>query len=153
MPLVALAPRTGEVLWKTPGGPPCYGSLIAGEFGGRMQVVGHDATSLGGWDVAKGKRLWTVTPVRKGDFNVPTPIAFEGQVIVSTENNGTRLFRFAQDGQIDPKPVAVNADLSPDTQSSVVVGTKLFGVRGGLRLPRPEKWPETNLAWRRGHVR
>jgi len=130
--LVALAPRTGEVLWKTPGGPPGYGSLIAGKFGGRMQIVGHDATSLGGWDVANGKRLWKVMPGRKGDFNVPTPVAYEGQVIVSTERNGTRLFRFCQDGLIDPKPVAVNAKLAPDTQSPVVVGARLFGGGGGL---------------------
>jgi outer membrane protein assembly factor BamB len=130
--IVALALRTGETLWKTPGGPPGYGSLIVGDFGSRRQIVGHDATSLGGWDVASGQRLWKFTPLKKGDFNVPTPLAYKGQLVISTERNGTRLFRFSADGKIDPTPRAINAELSPDTQSSVLVGSRLFGAAGRL---------------------
>jgi outer membrane protein assembly factor BamB len=129
--LVALAPRTGRVVWKTPGSPAGYGSLLAGEFGGRSQVVGHDADSLGGWDAATGRRLWRLVPPRKGDFNVPTPLAYRGRLVVCTENNGTRLYRFGDGGLIDPTPVAVNADLAPDTTTPVVVGDRLFGAWNG----------------------
>lgn len=126
--LVALDPASGEVVWKTPGRPAGYGSFIAAELGGCRQLVGHDATTLGGWDAATGKRLWTVTPENPSDFNVPTPLVYRGQLLVTTENNGTRMFRFAADGKIDTSPVAACADLAPDTHSPVVVGNRLFGV-------------------------
>ena len=47
--------------------------------------MGHDATTLGGWDVATGERLWTITPQVPGDFNVPTPLIHKEHLIVVTE--------------------------------------------------------------------
>ena len=88
--LVALDPDSGEILWKTSGAPPGYGSLNVGMLGGVKQIVGHDATSLGGWDIATGRRMWTVTPANDGDFNVPTPIIDDGKLLIVTENNGAR---------------------------------------------------------------
>jgi outer membrane protein assembly factor BamB len=126
--LVALDPRTAKTVWKTPGKPAGYGSFIAAKFGGVLQIVGHDAETLGGWDAKTGKRLWTVKPERGGDFNVPTPIVVGDKLLVTTENNGTRLFAFHADGTIDPKPVAVNKRLAPDTHTPVVVGGRVFGV-------------------------
>lgn len=77
--IVALDESSGDVVWKTPGSGPSYGSLIVGTFGGKKQIVGHDAISLGGWDVSSGKRLWSVVPDVPGDFNVPTPLSFDGK--------------------------------------------------------------------------
>lgn len=130
--LVAFHLKTGEVVWKTPGARPGYGSLLLGEFGGVEQLVGHDEATLGGWDPRDGKRLWSLTPPRPKDFNVPTPIAWEGKLIVSTENNGTRLYRFRDGGVIDPAPIATSTELRPDTHTPVRVGTRLFGVHNGL---------------------
>lgn len=127
--LAALDPATGDVLWKTPGRPAGYGSFIAAELGGRKQLVGHDATTLGGWDLATGKRLWSVTPENENDFNVPTPLVYRGKLLVSTENNGTRMFRFAADGKIEKTPIAACADLAPETHTPIVVGERLFGIR------------------------
>ncbi len=126
--LVALDPKTGKVVWKTPGKPMGYGSFIAAKLGGTLQVVGHDAETLGGWDVKTGKRLWSVKPERGGDFNVPTPIVVGDRLLVTTENNGTRLFAFKDDGTIDPKPAAANKRLAPDTHTPVVAGDRVFGV-------------------------
>src|SRR5438128_8768660 len=67
--LVALNPDTGKPIWKTPGRPPSYGSLIVGVLGGVRQVIGHDETMLCGWELATGKRLWEVKPGIPGDFN------------------------------------------------------------------------------------
>ncbi|MBA4187400.1 MAG: hypothetical protein C0467_05205 [Planctomycetaceae bacterium] len=126
--LVALNPKTAKVIWKTPGKPAGYGSFIAAQFGGVHQIIGHDSETLGGWDAKTGKRLWTVTPERRGDFNVPTPILVGDKLLVTTENNGTRLFAFNAEGVIDPKPVAVNKRLAPDTHTPVLAGDRLFGV-------------------------
>jgi outer membrane protein assembly factor BamB len=130
--LVALGLYTGEVIWKTPGGPPAYGSLILGVFGGIRQIVGYDAGSLGGWDPNTGQRRWTLVPEKKGDYNVPTPIDVFSRLLVATENNGTRLHNFSTDGQIRPVPVAQTHDLAPDTSTPVVVDGLVFGCFHGL---------------------
>ena len=46
---------------------------------------------------AGGKRLWRLTPTRRSDFNVPTPIIVGEHLLVPWENNGTLLFRFKKD--------------------------------------------------------
>jgi outer membrane protein assembly factor BamB len=125
--LAALDAKNGKVLWKTPGRAAGYGSLILAEFGGKKQIVGHDADSLNGWDPATGKNLWRLVPPQPNDFNVPTPIVWKDKLIVITENNKTRVFEFHKDGTINPKPIAVNTRLAPDTHSPVVVGNKLLG--------------------------
>ncbi len=144
--LVALDCATGRTRWTTPGLPAAYSSFICGEFGGRRQIVGYDQHSLGGWDVKTGKRLWQLVPPAEGDFNVPTPIAVDGGVVVSTENNGTRLYRFDESGRIISKPAAEFADLSPDTVSPVVTCGRVFGAHRGSALSRRAEWLEAGLA-------
>ena len=130
--LAALDCVTGRTRWTTPGFPAAYSAFICGEFGGRRQVVGYDQHSLGGWDVTTGKRLWQLVPPTEGDFNVPTPIAVKGGVIVATENNGTRLYSFDEAGRIIPTPAADYQELSPDTVTPVVTGGRVFGAHLGL---------------------
>jgi len=125
--LVALDLATGKVIWRAEGDPPGYGSLVPARLGGVRQIVGHDAASLGGWDPATGKRLWTLVPPESDDFNVPTPIVVGDKLLVATENNGTRLYGFDTAGRIVPKPVAKSDDLVPDTSTPVVVDGLVFG--------------------------
>ena len=125
--VVALDPATGKAVWKTSGAPTGYSSFIAGTFGGRRQLVGYDETSLGGWDVKTGQRLWRLVPPEKGDFNVPTPVNLDGRLVVTTENNGTRIYRFSDDGTIDKTPLAQNFDLVTDMSTAVISGGRLFG--------------------------
>lgn len=126
--LVAFDVATGNVVWKTPGAAPSYGSLIVATLGGKRQIVGHDVDSLGGWDVNTGERLWRLQPATPGDFNVPTPIALDGNLLVCTENNGARLYGFDANGKIDPQPKMLNAKLAPDMSTPVVVGQRVFCV-------------------------
>jgi outer membrane protein assembly factor BamB len=130
--LAALNVQTGAVVWKSPGTKAAYGSFLAGRFGGQLQVVGYDADSLGGWDAKSGQRLWRLVPRVSKEFGVPTPVAVGDRLLISSENNGTRLYQFAQNGTIDPHPVAVNQDLAPDCHTPVVVGNRVFGVWSDL---------------------
>jgi outer membrane protein assembly factor BamB len=130
--VVALKPENGEVIWKTPGDKAAFGSFIVGTFGGKRQIVGHDAKAICGWDIETGKQLWRLVPPRRSDFNVPTPIAIANGLIISTENNCTRRYRFDKNGAIVPEPAAINEDLAPDTHTSVAIGNRLFGVWHGL---------------------
>lgn len=127
--LVAMDRFTGKVLWQSPGGEPGYGALILGRFGGRRQIVGHERRALGGWDPATGKRLWTLKPPEPNDYNVPTPVDLgEGRLLVATENNGTRIYEFNDDGTIRPEPVALNEDLLPDSSTPVVLDGRVWGI-------------------------
>lgn len=126
--LVAFDADSGLVRWRTKGDAPGYGSLTVGTLGGRRQIVGHDANSLGGWDIESGDRLWSVKPRSDGDFNVPTPIFHNGKLFVVTENNGARLFEFDQNGRVDPLPVATNLRLRPDMSTPVIVGNYAYCV-------------------------
>jgi len=130
--LVALNRRTGKVVWKSPGRSAAYSSFILATFGGVRQIVGYDATSLGGWDPKTGRRLWELVPPVEGDYNVPTPIALGDKLLVATENNGTRLYAFGPGGAIRPQPVAANAGLEPDSSTPVVVDGLVFGCSGRL---------------------
>ena len=130
--LVALGLYTGDVLWTTPGAPAAPASLILGTFGGVRQIVGYDADSLGGWDPNTGERLWTLVPPVEGDYNVATPVAIEGRLLVATDNNGTRLYDFDTNGRIQPTPVAQNLELRPEMSTPVVLDGLVFGCASGL---------------------
>jgi outer membrane protein assembly factor BamB len=125
--VVALDAKSGKLAWKSPGKAAGHGSFILAKLGGVAQAIGHDVDSLGGWDPATGRRLWRQQPDHANDFNVPTPIAVGDKVLVSTENNGTRLFAFDGDGKITPKPIAVHKRLAPDSHTPVVTAGRVFG--------------------------
>ncbi|MBS0203369.1 MAG: PQQ-like beta-propeller repeat protein [Planctomycetes bacterium] len=129
---VALELESGKVIWKTEGDSAAFASLILATIGGRPQVIGYDATSLVGLDPATGRKLWRHSPRRPNDFNVPTPMVWGDKLVVTTENNGTRLFGFNSEGRLIDEPLAVNNDLAPDTHSPVIIGDRLFGVWDAL---------------------
>jgi len=129
--LVALDYRTGKVVWKCPGESSAYSSFIVGTFGNVRQIVGYDSISVGGWDINTGKRLWKLIPPLEGDFNVPTPLNIDGKLLLTSENNGTRLYEFNDDGTIAPEPIAVNMDLTPDCHTPVAFNGLVFGCAGG----------------------
>jgi hypothetical protein len=125
--LAALDRKTGQTRWQTPGDPVGHAAFILATLGGRRQVVGYDAVSAGGWDPATGRRLWKLVPEHDADFNVATPIVVDDKLLLSTENNGTRLHAFDRQGCIIPTPVAVNEDLDPDTSTPVTCAGLVLG--------------------------
>ncbi len=130
--LAALDARTGQTRWTAPGRPVAYASFVLANPGGRRQIVGYDQEALGGWDPANGRALWRVVPPEPGDFNVPTPLVVDGGLIVVTENNGARRYRFDDAGRLQPKPEAVLADLAPDTATPVIAAGRVFGFHRDL---------------------
>lgn len=126
--VAALDPMTGETLWRGDGEGLGHGSLIEAELGGVRQIVGHDGTTLGGWELETGERLWTLKPEFGGDFNVTTPIVHAGSLLVATENNGTRLYDFDTQGRIQPSARAHNTKLHPDMSTPLPAGNHLVAV-------------------------
>jgi outer membrane protein assembly factor BamB len=135
--LVALNRLNGREIWRSPGSHPSYGSLSLAHLGGRQQIVGHDSDSLGGWDPETGRRLWRLVPPVPNDFNVPTPVKVGDMLLVSTENNGTRLYTFDSDGVIRPEPWAISQRLKPDVSSPVFVDGLVWGAdQAGVHVLR-----------------
>jgi outer membrane protein assembly factor BamB/ABC-type phosphate/phosphonate transport system substrate-binding protein len=126
--VVALDPETGDMVWQSPGDRHAYASFIVATLGGVRQLVGYDRSSLIGRDLATGRRLWTLTPPHGGDFNVPTPLAVDGRLLVMTENNHARIYDFESSGRIIPQPSASNDQFSPDVSSPVVAAGRAFCV-------------------------
>ncbi len=104
-------------------------------IGGQRQVVGFDAESLGGWEVATGHRMWEWKPPVGGGFNVPTPVIVPGEpvrVLISNETDGTLLFVFNDDGSLLAEPVASSEDLSAEMATPVRVGRHVIGIQDRL---------------------
>ena len=144
--LAALDPGTGEIGWSTPGRIAAYASFIEATLGGQRQLVGYDKVSLGGWDVETGRRLWELKPAIPGDFNVPTPVVIGKDLVITTENNGTRLYGFNEDGTIVPEPKGRFDRLAADSSTAVVVNDRVFGVWNDLYCLAPDE--ELELLWR-----
>ncbi|MEX0726093.1 MAG: PQQ-binding-like beta-propeller repeat protein [Planctomycetaceae bacterium] len=130
--VVGLNPETGETVWTSEAGKPGHSSGVVTTVAGRTQLIGYDATSLVGWDATSGERLWSIVPPLLGDFNVPTPIIHDNRVLVTTENNGARLYQFDENGILNPTPVAANGNVNPDSHTPVLSRDRVYGVVGGL---------------------
>jgi outer membrane protein assembly factor BamB len=136
--IAALDPLSGETLWATGSTPPGHASLLVAPRGAGRQLIGYDKLSLGGWDPATGERLWTFTPPVTGDFNVPMPLLLGNQLLLTTENNGARLYPLNAKGAPATAPSAQYEALSPDAHSPVTTAGRVFGVHAGLHALNPE---------------
>lgn len=129
--IAALDRRTGAVKWKTPGNAAAYAAFIHATFDGVSQIIGYDSGSLGGWHPDTGARLWTLVPPDGSDFNVTTPIVLGDRLLLATENNGTRLYRFDGAGRIVQEPAAKNDALAPDTCTPGIAGQRVIATAYG----------------------
>ena len=129
--LVALDRKTGTVLWQTPGHAAAYSAFISGTFDNVPQIIGYDAAGFGGWDPQTGKRLWELVPPDGSDFNVTTPVIVGGKILLATENNATRLYRFDGHGALVAEPAQRNTDLAPDTCTPAIAHNRAFATAYG----------------------
>jgi hypothetical protein len=124
--VVTIAPQTGELLWAASGAAANYSSIIAGCFGGVSQVVGYDQKGLCGWAIDSGQLLWRLETGLGRGYIVPTPIEWEGKLIVSHEK-GTYVHRFGAGGIVDSHPLAMTKQLSPSIGTPTRAGKWLLG--------------------------
>lgn len=146
--LAALDPDTGAPVWQAPGAAHAFASPVVATLGGVRQIVAYDRESLSGFDPGTGDRLWTLEPPLPGDFNVPTPVAAGGKLLVVSENNGARLHAFDDQGRIEPEPEAMNRRLAPDMSTPIVTAGRAFCVSDKLYCLRADTLSEV---WVDGH--
>jgi len=132
--IAAFEIETGDVVWQVPGRQAAYASLVEWVHGSQRQVIGFDYRTLGGWDIADGKRIWEVKPKVGNDFNVPTPIVSPQGIFLTSENNGTRLHRWTREGVAEATTAAEFLDLAGDSHTPILIDDYLVGVDRGLRV-------------------
>ncbi len=130
--LAALNLTTGETLWTGSGSKVGYATPLLCSKNGRSQVVGYEERAFSAWDLRDGVKLWSLVPEWEGDFNVPSPICLGNQLVLVTENNGTRSYHFDEQHRLIDSPVAKHDELTPDTHSPLAISDLILGVQGGL---------------------
>ncbi len=133
-PVAALDPETGSVLWTGAGQGLNYANLTIGVLGGVEQVVAYDQLTAGAWDPATGRRLWSMPVENAARYIVPSPVIVHGRLLLSSDQEGARLFSFDPGGAIAKEPAALNEDLAPDVSTPTVWGDTVLSASSGLVL-------------------
>ncbi len=130
--LMALDPNTGETIWTTKTAAANYSTFAAGKVGGVRQIIGYDATVIGGWDVASGKQLWAMPADNSKGYIVPSPVLIGGKLLLATESEDARMFKFGAGGVLNVEPACENKDLRPEMATPTAQGDLLLGISNGL---------------------
>ena len=67
-------------------------------------------------------------------YVVPSPVAVHGRLLLTSDQQGARLFSFGSGGAIEPQPAAVNEDVAPDVSTPTVWGDAVLCASAGLVL-------------------
>ncbi len=138
--VVSLEEETGEVRWQASELPAAYASPVVSvpnqQPGPNVSasnpvLIVTGAKSIRGIDLTNGKQCWEIVPETSGDFMVPTPIVAGSHLLITSENNGTRMYDLAAKKSQGAAPLPLLAKskiLSGDTHTPVVVGDFLIGV-------------------------
>jgi outer membrane protein assembly factor BamB len=87
--LVAVDAVSGEEVWSSGKDGPSYSSPILIELQGSRQIVEWNERALIGVDSASGRLLWEYPyPQDYTDQNMPTPVFYQGLVLLGGENRG-----------------------------------------------------------------
>jgi hypothetical protein len=137
--MIALDAKSGDTKWSYAGRNAAYASPILSGPSSPKQIFGFDELSMGSWDANTGQRLWEYVPKHRSDFNVPTPTLIRDQLIVSSENNGTRILGPNAKSRGKPEVLATFADRVSDTHTPIRLGRYVVAAYEGVVLLDPER--------------
>ena len=129
--LTAFDAATGEPRWAWEGDGPAYGSPMAFELGGVLQVVVFTQNHFVGVDAEDGALLWQRPFTTPGDITSQTPLLHGDLVVQSGRGKGVVAFRVVPGGggwtteevwKVDGQEVSL------EMASPVAAGNLLFGL-------------------------
>ncbi len=126
--LTAFDAASGEVKWRWTGDGPAYASPIVVELGGVRQVVTETQNNIVGVSATNGQLLWKIPFTTEYDQNIPTPLVYHDELILSGISKGMMAVRAAQkNGKWSTETMWRNPDVALYMSSPVAAGNLLFG--------------------------
>lgn len=128
--LVALNVVDGEEVWRLKKDGASYSSPLIAELGGVRQVVEWNHRTLAGVNSETGKLLWeTPFPHQAPNQNMPTPVLYQGRILLGAENRGLHCFepQFS-DGTWSVDKVWSERRIALDMSTAVMNGDRLYGM-------------------------
>ena len=126
--LTAFDAASGEVKWRWIGDGPAYASPIVVELAGVRQVVTETQNNIVSVDATSGQLLWKIPFTTEYDQNIPTPLLYHDELILSGMSKGIMAVRASEkDGKWSTETVWRNTDVALYMSSPVASGDLLFG--------------------------
>lgn len=137
--VVALAKKTGDLVWKCPlpeADDAAYSSAIVIEVGGVKQYVEFLSKGLVGIDAATGKSLWRYEKTAQGSAaNIPTPVAADNYVYSAGGRTGGGLVQLSlNDGTFTAEQLYFAQKLPNSIGGSIKIDDYLYGTSSGSLL-------------------
>ncbi|MEO8353916.1 MAG: PQQ-binding-like beta-propeller repeat protein, partial [Chthoniobacteraceae bacterium] len=126
---VALNKANGEIVWKSGGDKPGYGSPVVANSGGVQTVVVFKAKDVVGLDLKTGRELWRTGWKTDYDVNAATPLISGNLVLVTSGYNaGAGCFQIGAGGKVTQK--WKNKILRSHFNSPVIFENAIYGIDG-----------------------
>lgn len=131
--VAAFDAQTGEPRWMAGTDPAGYSSPTLLKLGGKEQIVAFTGASALGMSPTDGKLLWRYPYETDFGCNIALPLAYKGQVFLSSgENHGCVLLSLERQGKTFEPAVAWESQgpksvLRNEWQTSLLVGDHLYG--------------------------
>ena len=132
--VLAYDTHSGNLAWKAGKGDTIgYSSPALLDVGGRQQIVVTTGSSVLGLVPKTGNVLWRYPYKTDFDCNIATPVAYKGQVFISSgENHGSVLLKLSPDGErfrISEvwSSFGVKSVLRNEWQTSMLIDGYLYG--------------------------
>ena len=132
--VVAYQVQSGKLTWKSGSDPAGYSSPALLDVGGRRQIVVFTGSSVMGLVPESGAMLWRYPYETDYECNTATPVAVNGQVLVSAgENHGSVLLKLKPHGDKFDVEEAWSSQgpqsvLRSEWQTPIFLDGKLYGL-------------------------
>jgi outer membrane protein assembly factor BamB len=128
--LAAFDVADGKEIWRTPRSDvPTWGTPTVVTSEGRTQIVVNGWHRTGGYDFATGKELWKLDG--GGDIPVPTPIAADGLIYLTSAHGNLRPMRAVR--------ADASGDITPPDAGETNAGIAWAHARQGNYMQTPIK--------------
>lgn len=127
--LAAFDVATGKELWTEGNDGACHASPILVEINGVRQIVEWNHDAVVGIESQTGKRLWDYNiPHRGSNQNSPTPVYYQGRILIGGENRGIRsLEPKLENGKWSVTENWHQRGVSLNMASAIIHGDSLYG--------------------------
>jgi outer membrane protein assembly factor BamB len=150
--VMAFAPDTGKVIWKSKAGSVSYAAPQVIDVDGQEQAIYYSADAINGLDAATGTSLWSHPVATQYKNNCSNPIWGKDNLlwVASQLDGGTRVLRLSLDGEATKvEEVWAKNTVNLHWWNTIRLGGLVFGSMGAQGSALAAVNVETGeVAWR-----